>query len=148
MSRIPTYPTNRIVKPFISHHSLITTDNRPLSELIIFKGSGHGWALKRLLYVTIIVTSKSRRTHKLSHVCSSTNQRPLWGIAARKLLHISPHGNFMLYGVYPIVSYGLHESIINEWWIINLQSSIISPLIAMSELFSSRISGTVTYRGV
>ena len=25
----------------------------------------------------------------------------------------------MLYGVYPIASCGLHESIINEWWIIN-----------------------------
>lgn len=72
----------------------------------------------------------------------------LWGIAAHHERHIRPHGNFMLYGVYPIVSYGLHESIINEWWIINLQSSIISPLIAMSELFSSRISSTVTYRGV
>ena len=58
----------------------------------------------------------------------------LWGIATRKLRHLRPHGNFLLYGVYPIVSYGhvddedkgmtemvtpggtqnLHKSIINE----------------------------------
>ena len=77
----------------------------------------------------------------------------LWGIAAQKLLHISPHGNFLqngilkvvihiyswlttlFHGVYPIASYGLHESIINEWWIINLQSSILSPWLPCRNCF-------------
>lgn len=116
----------------------------------------------------------------------------LRGIAARKLRHIRPHGNFMLSGVFdgwgnvscPHLFVFIHhhhqswimlsikrngktaetvvssimiqwclssiilnhesmmcvfihyESIINEWWILNRQSSIISPLIAMVKMFA------------
>ena len=69
----------------------------------------------------------------------------LRGTAVRKFRHIRPHGNFMYSGVFD--GWGIvpwhhlfvfihYESIINEWWIINLQASIISPLIAMVKMFA------------
>lgn len=55
----------------------------------------------------------------------------LRGIAARKLRHIRPNGNFMLSGVPVCLPSSCLSSImivlINEWWIITYQSSIISP---------------------
>lgn len=46
-----------------------------------------------------------------------TVAKALRGIAARKLRHIRPHGNFMLSGVF------------NGWGDVNRHSSIISPLV-------------------
>ena len=118
------------------------------------KGSGHGWALKQLLYVTIIITSKNRRPPKFSRVCSSMNPNSttgLWGKSAHQRLHIRPHGNFMLSGVLWCLSSSCLSSIIKTSST-NDESSIFKPLsfplIAMSELWFSRISSTVTYRGV
>ena len=69
------------------------------------------------IVVIMIVTSMQTDRQSIYGVCHEWLNgaiHGLWGIAAHHERHIRTHGNFMLYGVYPIVSYGLHESIINE----------------------------------
>ena len=92
-----------------------------------------------------------------------TVAKALRGIAARKLRHIRPHGNFMLSGVFSSVSSSIiiiinHDSMmsiinhpqswindvclhplwINHQWMMNPQSSILYhfPLIAMVKMFA------------
>ena len=106
----------------------------------------------------------------LSRMAQRCDSRPT-GKAVHQRQHISPHGNFMLSGVFDgwgnvsfphlfvfihhhhqswINDVCLHPLWINHQWMMNPQSSILYhfPLIAMSELFLSRISGTVTYEGI
>lgn len=64
----------------------------------------------------------------------------LRGIAARKLRHIRPHRNFMLSDAPVCLPSSCLSSImivlINEWWIITYQSSIISPWLLLCNCWS------------
>ena len=155
---------------------LLLPIHRPLSVVITHARKRHNDTHDISHIETIIVTSKNSRPPKTSVSTPHwirTFATALWGIAARKLRHIRPHGNFMLSGVlrglhitdpldYCCLSSSImnrqmwrkmifsrktliivvyhHQSwindvclssimivLINEWWIIAYQSSIISP---------------------
>jgi hypothetical protein len=110
--------------------------------------------------VIMVVTSTQTDRQSIYGVCHKWLNgalHGLWGIAARKLRHIRPHGNFMLSDVFngwgiilwPHLFVFIHgvlwSSWINHQWMMYHQSSILYhfPLIAISELRLFRISGTV-----
>lgn len=86
------------------------------------------------IVVIIAVTSMQTDRQSIYGVCHEGLYgaiHGLRGIAARKLRHIRPHGNFMISDVLVCLPSSCLSSImivlINEWWIIAYQSSIISP---------------------
>ena len=86
------------------------------------------------IVVIIIVTLMQTDRQSIYGVCHEWLNdaiHGLRGIATQKLLHIRPRGNFMLSDVPVCLPSSCLSSImivlINEWWIIAYQSSIISP---------------------
>lgn len=97
------------------------------------------------IVVIIVITSMQTDRQSIYGVCHEWLNgalHGLWGIAGDSRCHIRPHGNFMLSDV-PVclpssclsssimnqwcVSSSIMIVLINEWWIIAYQSSIISP---------------------
>ena len=133
MSRIQTQPTIRMVKPFISPQAFITTDNRPLSEVIILSFFMNDNTSKDTcsIIVIMIVTSMQTDRQSIYGVCHEWLNgaiHGLWGIAAHHERHIRPHGNFMTSSVPGCLSSSYLSSIMNTSSM-NDESSILYPLV-------------------
>lgn len=84
MSRIPTQPTIRMVKPFISPQAFITTDNRPLSEVIILSFFMNDNPSKDTCSIAVIMIVTSMQTDRqsiylwcLSQMAQQCDSRPM-----------------------------------------------------------------------
>lgn len=133
MSRIQTQPTIRMVKPFISPQAFITTDNRPLSEVIILSFFMNDNTSKDTcsIIVIMIVTSMQTDRQSIYGVCHEWLNgaiHGLWGIAAHHERHIRPHRNFMTSSVPGCLSSSYLSSIMNTSSM-NDESSILYPLV-------------------